>query len=96
MIIYKSITTTVENGVLIISCDYNSFINIESKKVTVKMPVIESLRASSASSITSANTIKGENINLRTSSASINLNIESDYIECKASSGSSITIKEWH
>jgi hypothetical protein len=35
-----------------------------------------------------------ENINLRTSSASnINLNIESDYIECKASSGSSITIK---
>jgi uncharacterized membrane protein len=56
------------------------------------MPVIESLRASSASSITSANTIKGENINLRTSS-NINLNIESDYIECKASSGSSITIK---
>jgi hypothetical protein len=37
-----------------------------------------------------------ENINLRTSSASnINLNIESDYIECKASSGSSITTK-WH
>jgi hypothetical protein len=90
----KSITTTVENGVLIIACDYNSFINIESKKVTVKMPIIESLRASSASSITSANTIKGENINLRTSSASnINLNIESDYIECKASSGSSITIE---
>jgi uncharacterized membrane protein len=57
------------------------------------MPVIESLRASSASSITSANT-GGENINLRTSSASnINLNIESDYIECKASSGSSITIR---
>jgi hypothetical protein len=64
------------------------------KKVTVKMPIIESLRAS-ASSITSANTIKGEN-KLKTSSASnINLNIESDYIE-KASSGSSITIKEWH
>jgi hypothetical protein len=40
MIIYKSITTTVENGVLIISCDYNSFINIESKKVTVKMPLL--------------------------------------------------------
>jgi hypothetical protein len=76
----KNITTTVKWRTL--SCDYNSFINIESKKVTVKMPVIESLRASSASSITSANTIKGENINLRTSSASnINLNIESDYIE---------------
>jgi hypothetical protein len=43
-------------------------------------------RASSASSITSA--IKGENINLRTSSVNINLNIESDYIECKTSSSS--------
>jgi hypothetical protein len=38
----KNITTTVKNGVLLY--DYNSFINIESKKVTVKMPVIESLR----------------------------------------------------
>jgi hypothetical protein len=37
MIIYKKSITTVENGVLIIACDYNSFINIESKKVTVKM-----------------------------------------------------------
>ncbi|PKH67769.1 DUF2807 domain-containing protein [Flavobacterium sp. ALD4] len=90
----KSITTSVENGVLIVACDYNSFINIESKKVTVKMPIIESLLASSASSITSLNTLKGESINLRTSSASnMNLTIESDNIECKASSGSSITIE---
>jgi hypothetical protein len=51
------------------------------------MPVIESLRASSASSITSANTIRVKTF-LRTSSASnINLNIESDYIECKAEVG---------
>jgi hypothetical protein len=87
MIIYKkSITTTVENGVLIISCDYNSFINIKKKKLRLKCLLLNPC-ASSASSITSANTIKGENINLRTSSASnINLNIESDYIEC-ASSG---------
>jgi hypothetical protein len=48
------------------------------------MPIVESLRASSASSITSANTIKGENINLRTSSASnINLNIESIILNVK-------------
>jgi hypothetical protein len=89
----RSITTKVENGVLIVACDYNSFTNIESKKVTVKMPVIEALRASSASSITGINTLKGENISLRTSSAAtINLNIKSDQIESKASSGSSITI----
>jgi hypothetical protein len=31
--IQNSITTKVEDGVLIISCNYNSFINIESKKV---------------------------------------------------------------
>jgi hypothetical protein len=87
----KSITTKVENGVLIIACDYNSFINIESKKVTVKMPIIEALSASSASSITGINTLKSENIDLRISSAAkMSLNIESDHIECKASSGSSV------
>jgi hypothetical protein len=91
--IQNSITTKVEDGVLIISCDYNSFINIESKKVIVKMPIIEALRASSSSSIKSINTLKSENIDIRTSSAAtMNLNIESDNIECKASSGSSITI----
>jgi hypothetical protein len=90
----KSITTKVENGVLIVACDYNSFINIESKKVTVKMPVIEALRASSASSINSVNTLKGVNISLRTSSAAaMNLNITSDNIDCKSSSGSSISIE---
>lgn len=90
----NSITTKVENGVLIVACDYNSFFNIESKKVTVRMPIIEELRASSASSITSVNTLKGENINLRTSSAAnMNLKIESDEVNCKASSGSTITIE---
>lgn len=90
----RSITTTVENGVLIVACDYNSFINIESKKVTVKMPVIEALKASSASSINSTNTLKSENIILRTSSAaSMNLKVKSDNISCKSSSGSSINIE---
>jgi hypothetical protein len=90
----NSITTRVENGVLIVACNYNSFINIESKKVTVIMPIIEALRASSASSITSINTLKSENISLRTSSAAtMKLNIESDNITSKSSSGSSISMK---
>jgi hypothetical protein len=90
----NSITTKVENGVLIVACDYNSFSNIESKKVTVRMPIVEELRASSASSITSANTLKSENISLRTSSAAkMNLNIEADDVSCKSSSGSSIIIE---
>jgi hypothetical protein len=78
------ITTTVENGVLIVACDYNSFIDIESKKVIVRMPIIEELRASSASSITSINTLKGENISLRSSSAAnINVTIKADNITSK-------------
>lgn len=89
----QSITTKVENGVLTIGCDYNSFVNIESKKVIVRMPVIEELSASSASSVNSINTLKGENISLRTSSASsMNLNLKSDYISSRSSSGSTITI----
>jgi hypothetical protein len=87
------ITTKIENGVLIVGCDYNSFIDIRSKKVTVRMPIIEALRASSSSSITSINTLKGENINLRASSAAnINVTIKSDNITSKSSSGSTISM----
>jgi hypothetical protein len=89
----KEITTKVENGVLIIACDFNSFNNIKSKKVTVKMPVINRLEASSAATIKSSNTLKGENIKLESSSAaSIDANIESDTIFGEASSGSTINI----
>ncbi|MFV5684421.1 head GIN domain-containing protein [Flavobacterium sp. GB2R13] len=89
----KEITTKVENGVLIIACDFNSFNNIKSKKVTVKMPVIDRLEASSAATIKSSNTLKGENIKLESSSAaSIDVNIESDAIFGEASSGSTINI----
>ena len=89
----KEITTNVENGVLIISCDYNSFINIKSKKVTVKMPFIDKLEASSSSTIKSINTLKGENISMEASSAgSINVNLEADSVICETSSGSTITI----
>jgi hypothetical protein len=90
----KEITTKVENGKLIIACDCNSFGNVKSKKVTVKMPVIDQLEASSAASITSNNTIKGENIRVEASSAaSITVTIESDAIFCESSSGSTIAIK---
>lgn len=90
----KHITTKVENGVLIVACDYNSFFNIESKKVIVKMPIIEELSASSAAAISSSNTLKSEKISIRTSSAAmINIKLKSDNIQCKSSSGSSITLE---
>jgi hypothetical protein len=87
------ISTRIENGILVIDCDYNSFIDIESKKVIVKMPSIEELQASSASSITSTNVLKGEEIILKASSASsIKLNLEYDRIKAKASSASTIVL----
>jgi hypothetical protein len=89
----KHILTKVENGKLVISCDKNSFINMKAMKVTVKMPAIEQLEANSSASITSTNTIKGENITLSTASAgTINLSIELNDITCNSSSGSSMTI----
>ncbi len=90
----KHITTKVENGVLIIACEYNSFMDTESKKVIVKMPIIEELSASSGATINSVNTLKSENISFRSSSAaSVNLNVKSDHIICKSSSGSSLAIE---
>jgi hypothetical protein len=90
----KEITTKVENGVLVISCKYGNFNNVKSKKITVKMPVIEGLEATSASSINSNNTLKGDNISISSSSAaSINVSAEYESIQAEASSASSQTIK---
>ncbi|AXB55251.1 head GIN domain-containing protein [Flavobacterium fluviale] len=90
----KEIVTKVENGTLVISCKYSSFRNITMKKVTVKMPVIDKIEASSASSVQSKNVIEGENITLESSSAaSMQVAIESDKISVDSGSGSSVTLE---
>jgi len=90
----KEIETKVENGTLVISCKYNSFRNITMKKVTVKMPVVDKIEASSASSVQSKNVIEGQDIILEASSAaSMQVNIESDKISVDSGSGSSVTIE---
>jgi hypothetical protein len=90
----KEITTTVENGVLVISCKFGSFHNVTSKKVTVKMPVIEGLEATSAATINSNATLKGSSITLASSSAaSIHANVEYETIQLTSSSASNQTIK---
>lgn len=89
----KEIITKVENGVLIITCKYSNFINVESKKVIVKMPVIEGLEATTAATINSNNTLKGDNLSISSSSASsINVSAEYESIQTETSSGSSQTI----
>jgi len=90
----KEIETKVENGTLVIRCKFNSFHNISQKKVTVKMPVINKIEASSAASVMSKNIIQGQDVELETSSAAtMDVNVESDNISCRTSSGSSITIQ---
>jgi len=90
----KEIITKVENGTLIISSKFNSFRNITKKKVTVKMPTINKLEASSASSIVNEGLLLGQDIDLETSSAaSIDLNLESENITIDSGSGSTINLK---
>lgn len=89
----KGIKTVVENGTLIISSDYDNYINVESKKVKVSIPKIESLKTSSGSSLMTKNTIKGSSLEVETSSGSeIKVDAEYDSITSSASSGSELTL----
>jgi len=90
----KEIITRVENGTLIIECKYSSFRNITSKTVTVKLPALHKIEASSASTVETNGLFLGEDITLEASSAaSMDMNIESDRISIDAGSGSSVDIK---
>ena len=88
------IKTTVVGDELKITSDYNSYSNVKSKKVTVKMPKIKAIDAESGASLTSAGTLLSDDITIEASSGSeVNLNIESDKIVAQASSGSQLTLK---
>jgi hypothetical protein len=90
----KEITTKVENGVLIISCKIGNYRNITSKKITVRMPVIEGIEASSASTVNAKTTLKGSNLNLVSSSAgSIHATVEYETVQLTSSSASNQTIQ---
>ena len=89
-----SIITEVKNGKLIISSGPHLSIRNGTRKVKVKMPSIEILEASSASSIDSRTPLKGNQIYIKASSAAnIKLDLEMDAINCKSSSGSTIKLK---
>lgn len=89
----KEITVNVENGVLIISCKTNNFINIASKKITVKMPVIEGIQASSAATVNCSTPLKGNSLNLTSSSAgSISATVEYETVQLTSSSASNQNI----
>ena len=89
----EHITTTVENGTLVITSD-EDIDECDSKTIRVKMPTITNLETTSGASITGQNTILGSNINVKTSSGSeIEVEVEIDAVDCESTSGSNITIK---
>ncbi len=90
----NTIVTEVKNGKLYISSEPHLNIHNGTRKVTLKMPVIEIIEASSATSVNSRNTLKGSQVYIKSSSAAdINLNLEMDNINCESSSGSTIKLK---
>lgn len=87
------ITTTVEDGTLLITTDENIDEATE-KTIYVKLPVLTSVKTSSGSNVMTKNIFTGTDIDVRTSSGSqTSMNLEFDNITCKASSGSSVDLR---
>lgn len=92
--VINGIHTTVTNGTLDISSDYDNYINVKSKKIIVRMPKIVSLESTSGSTLKSGNTLTGLDILLKSSSgSSLIVDIEADNVTLETSSGSEQTVK---
>ncbi|NUY81050.1 DUF2807 domain-containing protein [Flavobacterium sp. MAH-1] len=91
--VINGIKTRLEGDKLIITSDYNSYSNVASKKVTVKMPKISSLEAESGSSLTSSGNLRSEDLDLSTSSgADMKVVVEADNLSAGSSSGSHLEV----
>ena len=88
----QHITTKVVNGTLEITTDEN----IDSSKaetVRIKMPIVEALTATSGSSIQTNNTVRGNSIQIKSSSGSeVEATLEFENIDLETTSGSSATL----
>lgn len=85
----NGIHTTVQNGTLDISSEYDNYINVTSKKIIVRMPKIVSLESTSGSTITSNNILNSDDIMLKSSSgSSLEVEVEADKVTLETSSGS--------
>ncbi len=85
----KHITTTVENGTLVITSDEN-IDSAEMETVRVTLPTITGLEATSGADLNSTNTLKGSNIVIESTSGSeIELILEYEAVKSETTSGSS-------
>lgn len=91
--LHDHIITEVNNNELKVHTDIN-IRNAKSRKVIVKMPVIDGLSSASGSSLKSVSSIRSENLNLSSSSGSnLEVNINAANVICESSSGSSLKVK---
>ena len=89
----EHLKTEISNGVLSIYFDEN-INDAEERKVIVKLPNVTKIASSSGAAVEGTNTIKSENLALKSSSGSeINLSINSKNLSCDSSSGSKIEAK---
>lgn len=89
--ILSHIKTNVENNTLYISCDGISSSN--SLLVKVKMPHVESIKSSNASTVNSQNTLTGTNLKVVSENASeVTLVAEYDTIDIEASGSASVEV----
>lgn len=89
----EHLKTEVENGVLVIYFD-ESIYKAEERTVYVKVPSLRKISTSSGASVESTNTIKSENLDLKSSSGSeMKLSINAKNVSCDSSRGSEILAK---
>ncbi len=88
------IKTEIKNGILIVTSDFSNFYNVKSNKVYVFAPHIETIEASSGSEFKATNTIKADDIQIKSNGGStIEIAIETEQATIQASGGSNIMIK---
>jgi hypothetical protein len=91
----KHITTVVENGTLKISADQN--IDYAKKEtVTIKMPMnntIDAIETTSGSTFRTKNTLRGNNLSVKSSSGSeLTADLEYEKVHAESTSGSDLTL----
>lgn len=88
----EHIFTKVENGTLTVYTDASIY-KSNAKKVTIEVPSLNSISASSGVALEGLNEMSIKNLKIEASSGSnVNLKLNSQSLTCDSSSGSSITI----
>lgn len=89
----NAILTTVENGTLKITSEYNNYHNV-TKKVYVQLPAIDVLETTGGSELKTNGTIKSNNLLLKSSSGSeLYANVASEKVALESTSGSDLKVE---